>query len=206
MGRFSLTGHLPILEIKLMKGPIVFLKVGDRQIEVRKVVRHQGKFFQTRDGVFELDGEYAYNASGQSVMFYNLYNSKPISLVGIEKLQKLYREKKAHVIVRELGRINSAIEASAEKHYTDPISAMKELYSKAPVDLSQSDQKFLIDYRIFDKNDLKLLNTSKMNSKNVNTGISSKVPTILPMMLLMGIAIGIVVVMTKFNPLNYISF
>lgn len=206
MGRFSLTGHMPILEMKLMKGPMLFMKVGDRQIEVRKANRFQGKFIQTKDGVFELDGEYAYNASGQSVMFFNLFNSKPISLQGIEKLQKLYREKKAHLIVRELERIDSAIEASAEKHWSNPINAMKELYTKKPDEISQADQKFLIDYRTFDKNDLKLMNTAKMSSRNVNKGMSTKVPTVLPILLLMGIAMGAIVMMTRFNPLNYISF
>ncbi len=205
MPNFSLTGHIPILELKLMKGPIIFLKSGDRQIEIRKAVRHQGKFFQTKDGVFELDGEYSYNAGGQSILFYNLFNSKPISLTGIEKIQTLYREKKAHLIVKELSRIDTAIEASAEKHYTDPINAMKELYAKKPEDISQHDQKFLIDYRTFDKNDLKLQNTAKMNAKKVNTGMSNKVPTILPMMILMGIAIGAIVFMTKFNPLKFIG-
>lgn len=206
MGRFSLTGHMPILEMKLMKGPMIFLKVGDRQIEIRKAIRHQGKYFQTKDGVFELDGEYSYNASGQTIMFYNLFNAKPISITGIEKIQKLYRDKKAHLIVRELERINSAIEASAEKHFTDPINAMKELYAKKPDEISQGDQKFLIDYRTFDKNDLKLQNTQMMNARKVNTGMSAKVPTVLPILMLMGIALGAIVFMTKFNPLNYISF
>ncbi len=206
MGTFSLTGQFPILEFKLMKSPMVFLKSGDRQLELRKAIRHQGKFFQTKDAVFELDGEYSYNAGGQSVLFYNMFNSKPISLTGIEKIQKLYRQRKAHLIVRELERIDSAIESSAEKHYTDPISAMKELYAKKPEEISQNDQKFLIDYRTFDKNDLKLQNVAKMNAKRVSTGTSSKVPTILPMMILASIAIGAIVFMMKFNPLNYISF
>lgn len=206
MGKFSLTGHFPILEFKAMKGPMIFLKSGDRQIELRKAVRHQGKFFQTNDAVFELDGEYSYNAGGQSALFYNLYNSKPISLIGIEKIQRLYRQRKAHLIVRELSRIDTAIEASAEKHYTDPIKAMKELYSKIPEEITQADQKFLIDYRTFDKNDLKLQNVTKMNAKKVNTGMSTKVPTILPMMIIAGIAIAVVVFMMKFNPLNYINF
>lgn len=188
-----------------MRGPIVILKSGDRNLEIRKVTRHQGKYFLTKEGVFELDGEYAYELSGQTCLFYNLYNSKPIYLQGIEKVQELYRRKKADVLVRELERINSAIEAGNEKKFVDPINAMKELYSKKPEELSQNDQKFLIDSRTYDKDDLKLLNTAKMNSKNVNYGLSGKLPTILPMMILMGIAVGIVLVMRTFNPLKLIG-
>ena len=35
---------------------MIFMKVGDRNIELRKAIRHQGKYFQTQEGVFELDG------------------------------------------------------------------------------------------------------------------------------------------------------
>lgn len=206
MGKFSLTGHFPILEFRLMKGPMIFLKSGDRNIEVRKANRQQGKYFVIKDGVFELDGEYAYNLSGQTCLFYNLYNSKPIYLQGVEKVQELYRSKKADILVRELERINSAIEASSEKKFVDPINAMKELYTKKPEELSQNDQKFLIDSRTFDKDDLKLFNTAKMQSKNVNLGMSGKLPTILPILMLMGIAIGGILLMRSFNPLNLISF
>lgn len=127
MGKFSLKGHFPILEFKLMRGPMILLKIGDRQIELRRAIRHQGKYFITKDGVFELDGEYSYNLAGQQVLIYNLFNSKPISLTGIERVQQLYREKKAGLLVRELERINSAVESGAIKKYTDPIHAMAEL-------------------------------------------------------------------------------
>lgn len=187
-----------------MRGPMVFIKIGDRQIELRKATRHQGKYFLTKDGVFELDGEYSYSLQGQQCLIYNLFNSKPISLQGIEKVQKLYRERKAGVLVRELERINSAIESGAEKKYTDPIHAMAELYKGKPEELSAQDQKYLIDSRIFDKDDLKLLNTAKMNSKNVNSGLSLKVPTILPIVLMGCIGVGIVVLMSQLNPFKLI--
>ena len=203
MGRFALKGHFPILEFKLMRGPMVFMKVGDRQIELRKVTRHQGKFFLTKDGVFELDGEYAYNLSGQQCLIYNLFNSKPISLQGIEKVQALYREKKASKLVKELERINTAIEASAQKKWTDPIHAMAELYEKKPEEITEEDQKYLIDSRIFDKSDLKLLNTTKMNSRNVDEGLSLKVPTVLPTIIMMALAITGLLVMTQINPLKW---
>jgi len=203
MGRFSLKGHFPILEFKLMRGPMIFMKVGDRQIELRKAVRQQGKFFLTKEGVFELDGEYAYNLSGQQCLIYNLFNSKPISLQGIEKIQKLYRTRKAGILVKELERINTAIESSAEKKYTDPIHAMAELYKGRPDQISESDQKFLIDSRVFDKDDLKLQNTAMMNAKNVNKGLSLKVPTILPTLIMGALALVLVLVMTQVNPLKW---
>lgn len=181
----------------------MFMKIGDRQIELRKVVREQGKFFKTKEGVFELDGEYAYSLSGQQCLIYNLFNSKPISLQGIEKVQKLYRTKQAGLLVKELERINTAIESSAEKKYTDPIHAMAELYKGKPDQISETDQKFLIDSRIFDKDDLKLQNTAMMSSKNVNKGLSLKVPTILPTILMGVFAIVLVLVMTQINPLKW---
>lgn len=203
MGRFSLVGHFPIMEFRLFKGPMIFLKVGDRQIELRKAVRHQGKYFLTKDGVFELDGEYAYTLSGQQCLIYNLFNSKPISLQGIEKVQKLYRQKKAGILVKELERINNAIEAGAEKKYTDPIHAMAELYKGKPEELSAQDQKYLIDSRVFDKDDLKLQNTAMMQAKKVNVGLSLKVPTIFPTLIMMGIAITGILLLTQINPLKW---
>jgi len=203
-GKFSLKGHFPILEFKLMKGPMVLMKIGDRQLELRKATRHQGKYFLTKEGVFELDGEYSYNLSGQQLLIYNLFNSKPISIGGIERVQQLYREKKASLLVRELERINSAVEASAGKmHYQDPIHAMAELYKGKPDELSRQTQKFLIDSRLFDKDDLKLLNTDKMNCKNVNRGLSLKVPTILPTLLMAVMAICGLLIMTQVNPLKW---
>lgn len=205
MGKFSLKGHFPILEFKFMRGPMVLIKIGDRQLELRKAVRHQGKYFITKEGVFELDGEYSYNLAGQQLLIYNLFNSKPISIAGIEKVQKLYRDRKAAILVRELERINNAVESGAEKKYTDPIHAMAELYKGKPEELSRQTQKYLIDSRLFDKDDLKLLNTEKMNSKNVNKGLSLKVPTIIPLLLMSLIAITIVGIMSQVNPLRWFS-
>jgi len=182
---------------------MIFMKVGDRQIELRRATRHQGKFFLTKEGVFELDGEYAYNLSGQQCLIYNLFNAKPISLKGIETIQKLYRNKQAGLLVKELERINTAIESSAEKKYTDPIHAMAELYKGKPDQITEEDQKYLIDSRVFDKDDLKLQNTAMMNAKNVNAGLSLKVPTILPTLILGAFAIILVLVMTQVNPLKW---
>lgn len=184
---------------------MIFMKVGDRQIELRKAVRHQGKYFQTKEGVFELDGEYAYEMAGRMCFFYNLFNSKPLSLRGVETVQRLYREKKAGQLVRELERINTAILSGPENKYVDPIHAMKELYTKRPEEIDQASQKWLIDQRIFDKDDLKLLNISKMNAKKITGGNSLKVPTIFPSLLMMVIGISIVLTMTQFNPLRWIG-
>lgn len=188
-----------------MKGPIVITKVGDRQIEIRRAIRQQGKFWMTADAVFELDGEYSYELIGQQCLFYNMFNAKPISLQGIEKIQQLYRERKAGTIVREIERINNALEMSADKKYTDPIHALSELYKGKIDEISQGDMKFLIDYKVFDKDDLKLLNIAKMNAKKKNFGLSSKVPTVLPILVMMGIVIPILFVMTQFNPLRWFN-
>jgi len=56
---------------------------------------------------------------------------------------------------------------------------------------------------LFDKDDLKLLNTDKMNCKNVNRGLSLKVPTILPTLLMAVLAICGLLVMTQVNPLKW---
>jgi hypothetical protein len=202
MGKFALKGHFPILEFKLMRGPMVFLKVGDRQIEIRKANRIQGKYFQTQEGIFELEGEYEYRLMGQSCYIHNLYNSKPISLSGIEKIQRLYRNNKAELVTKELDRINTAIQsATGMGAYVDPIKAMKEIQKHTPDELSRDDQKFLVDYKTFDKDDLKLLNIQKMTDKRVHSGMSTKVSAILPMLILMGGVMGTIVAMRFFNPL-----
>jgi len=180
---------------------MVLLKIGDRQLELRRANRVQGKYWITKEGVFELDGEYSYELVGQQLLFYNLFNAKPISLQGIERVQQLYREKKAAVLVREVERINTALEASTgELKVTDPILALAELYKGKIDNLSQDDMKYLIDHKVFDKDDLKLLNISKMNSKNVDKGLSLKVPTVLPALLMMLIGLSIVGLMSLVNP------
>lgn len=186
-----------------MKGPIVFTKVGDRQLEIRKAIRHQGKFWQTSDAVFELDGEYSYELIGQQCLFYNMFNAKPISLQGIERVQQLYRERKAGNLVKEIERINNALEMASEKKYTDPLHALAELYKGKIEEISQQDMKFLIDYKVFDKDDLKLANITKMNAKKMNVGNSLKIPTILPILLMMSIVIPILLIMTQINPLKW---
>ncbi len=187
-----------------MRGPMVLTKIGDRQLELRRANRVQGKYWITKEGVFELDGEYSYDLLGQQLLFYNLFNSKPISLQGIERIQQLYRERKAGLLVREVERINSALEASTGNlKYTDPIHALAELYKGKIEQLSQQDMKYLIDHKVFDKDDLKLLNINKMNSKNVDRGLSLKVPTILPSLLMMGIGLSIVTLMSLINPLKW---
>lgn len=183
---------------------MVLLKVGDRQLELRRANRVQGKFWITKEGVFELDGEYSYELVGQQLLFYNLFNAKPISLQGIERVQNLYREKKAALLVREVERINSALEASTGNlKVTDPILALAELYKGRIEHLTQNDMKYLIDHKIYDKDDLKLLNIAKMNSKNVDKGLSLKVPTILPSVLMMFIGITVVGLMSMINPLKW---
>jgi hypothetical protein len=78
---------------------------------------------------------------------------------------------------------------------------MKEIQKVTPEELSRDDQKFLVDYKTFDKDDLKLLNIQKMSDKRVQAGMSTRVSAILPLLILMGGVMGTIVTMRFFNPL-----
>ncbi len=202
MGKFTMKGNIPVLEIIYKTGPIVFLKVGDRQIDVIGARRQQGKFFSTSEGVFELDAECEYKLMGNAIYFYNLYNSKPISLQGIEKIQKLYRENKAKEITTELARINTAIEEGQDEKNptTNPLQALKNVMEAKDDLFSQRERKFLINYSTFDKDDLKLLNLQKMMDKFVTKGTSYRIITTGPILLFGLVGLGVVGFMTLFNP------
>lgn len=203
MPSFALKGQIPILEMKAFQGPFVFLKVGDRQLEIRQVKRVQGKFWESSDGVFELDGEYEYKLWGSAVYFYNLYNSKPISISGIEQVQKIYRERKMSRLVTALQEIYDAVKGEKKGIYS-PIHALKKL-SEVETGLPLEDQKFLVDYISYNKDDLKLQNIKEMTQKKLNMNLSMKIITIFPMLIFAGIGITAVVIMRFANPLKLIG-
>lgn len=208
MGKFSLKGQFPILEWIYSSGPMVLLKVGDRQIHVVKAKRFHGKYFMMNDGIFELDGEYEYRLNGQSFYVYNLYNTKPISIDGIEEIQTEYRKGNMGKIYRATERIHSAIEQATtdkDKAFTNPIKVLQNLEEKREQDkdgFSQKTQQFLVNYRFFDKSDMKLQNIDRMLAKKINSGLSYRVMTTGPIILISMIAVGILGVMTVFNPLK----
>ena len=92
LNQIGLISHFPIWEFINSPSPLVLVKIGDRQIDLINAKRINGKFFHTKLGVFELDGEYENTMMGQPFYIHNLQNSKPISLRHIEKLQNLYRD------------------------------------------------------------------------------------------------------------------
>jgi hypothetical protein len=198
---FSLKGHFPIMEFNTRGSPMIILKSGDRQLEVYQAKRMEGKFFMTKHGIFELDAEYEYKMSNNAVYFYNIHNAKPIWLQGIETVQRFYREKKADLIVKELASIDQVV-----KDITNPIEAMNRVFEKSKDSkLTQEELKFLIDYRLYDGEDIDLLIIKRMDLKKVNVGMSGKVNTILPLLLFSLIGIGAVVIMRFLNPFTMLS-
>lgn len=189
-----------MLEWIYMRGPMALIKVSDRQIHIVKTNRIMEKFFKTKAGNFELDGEYEYRMNGQSFYFYNLYNSKPISIDGIESIQKMYRDGKMKAVYEETERINTSLESATKGSFVNPIKAMKELTEKQAEGITKSDQKFLIDYKIFDKDDVKLQNIEEMLAKKTNSGTSYRVMTSGPILLLTIVGLTVLGIMTQLNP------
>lgn len=198
---FSLKGHFPIMEFNTKGSPMIILKSGDRQLEVYQAKRIEGKFFKTKHGTFELDAEYEYKMSNNAIYFYNIHNAKPIWLQGIETIQRFYREKKADMIVKELAVIDEVV-----KNNSNPIDAMNRVFEKSKDSkLTQDELKFLIDYRLYDGEDVDLLVIKEMDKKRVNSGMSGKVNTVLPLLLFSLIGIGAVVIMRFLNPFTMLS-
>ena len=198
---FSLKGHFPFMEFNTRGSPMIILKSGDRQLEVYQAKRIEGKFFKTKHGTFELDAEYEYKMSNNAIYFYNIHNAKPIWLQGIETIQRFYREKKADMIVKELAVIDEVV-----KNNSNPIDAMNRVFEKSKDSkLTQDELKFLIDYRLYDGEDVDLLVIKEMDKKRVNSGMSGKVNTVLPLLLFSLIGIGAVVIMRFLNPFTMLS-
>lgn len=198
---FSLKSHFPIMEFNTGGSPMIILKSGDRQLEVYHAKRIEGKFFMTKHGTFELDAEYEYKMSNNAVYFYSIHNAKPIWLQGIETVQRFYREKKADVIVNELAMIEGAM-----KNNSNPIEVMQRVFEKSKDSkLTQEELKFLIDYRMYDGEDVDLLVLKRMELKHVNSGMSSRVTTFLPLLIFSLIGVGAVVIMRFLNPFTLLS-
>ncbi len=217
---FSLVSQFPIFEFINAQGPIILLKVGDRQIHVIQARRVQGKFFHNDLGLFELDGEYEMKMMGQPFYLFNLSNSKPISLPRIEKVQKLYRENHSIELTRELERVNNACEKAFtitdkdknnifEYNPTSPLNALRELTEATEQKKGEkkslfdfNDIKFLINYKTFDKSALKIFELAKMMQKKPEFDTCKKIHTLVPLLLLSIAGIGLVVLMRFFNPLR----
>lgn len=187
---------------------MILLKVGDRQIEIVRAKRFQKKYFMMNDGIFELDGEYENRLMGQSFFIYNMYNTKPISIDGIEEIQKEYRNGNMTKIYRETERVHTAITETMtqeDKSFTNPIKVLQNLEEKRGKDkdsLSKETQKFLVDYKFFDKSDMKLQNIDRMLAKKINSMLSYRVMTTGPILFMSLIAMGIIGLMTLVNPLK----
>lgn len=199
MAKFGLIGHFPILELLLMRGPMVLIKIGDRQIELRQAKRIHGKFFITPEGVFELDGDYNLNFNGTQIYLYNLSNPKPISLRNVEKLQNLYKQKRVDQITMELSRIKKAL-TLGENKLRESLDALTDVYGDKEKFLNDDDVKWLIDWKTYNKESIKLLNLKKVSQHRLDRDISPKVPTIFPSLIFFTVGMGVVVAMSQLNP------
>lgn len=200
MRNFGLISHFPIFEFVNFPSPLVFMKVGDRQIDLINVKRMNGKFFHTNLGCFELDGEYENTMNGQPFYIFNLQNSKPISLRHIEEIQNMYRGNDTKELTEALTTIYDQIEKGQEPErdenddpipkFSSPIDALNMIKQKMPKFLSPEILKFIIDYKYFDMADVKILNFKKIKEMKPNRDESRKIPTITPIATLFGIGMA----------------
>lgn len=194
MSNLGLISHFPIWEFVNFPSPLVFMKIGDRQIELINIRRINGKFFHNKLGCFELDGEYENTMNGQPFYIYNLQNGKPISLRHIEEIQNLYRGNDTKELTEALALIYNEIEKGNEPDrdenddpiikFTTPIDALNTIKQKMPSFLSEDIIKFIVDYKYFDMSDLKILNFKKIKELRPNRDESRKIPTFIPMLIL----------------------
>lgn len=197
--QIGLISHFPIWEFINTPTPLVFVKVGDRQIDLINAKRINGKFFTTKLGVFELDGEYENTMMGQAFYIYNLQNSKPISLRHIELLQELYRNNDTIELTDTLKMIYEQIEKGMEfdmdsddkpYSYISPIEALATMKKNKGDQLTDDVLKFIINYKSFDMSDLKIFNFKKISEKKPDRDESKKIPTIIPMVIVGIVGIG----------------
>jgi hypothetical protein len=181
--------------------PLVFVKIGDRQIDLINAKRINGKFFHTKLGVFELDGEYENTMMGQPFYIHNLQNAKPISLRNIEKIQNLYRKNNTAELTDTLKMISEQIEKGMEydmdsddKPYTyvSPLEALSTINKDKQKLLDDEDIKFIVNYKAFDMADLKIFNFKKISELKPDRDESRKIPTIIPMVIVAITGIGII--------------
>jgi hypothetical protein len=203
--------------MKLRKGPFVLMKMSDRHLELVEARRILGKFFITKEGCFELDGEYAYRFLGQGLYFYNLHNSKPLSLAAVEEIQMLYREHKVQILVDELEKVDKAITDSktfgtvkilnllgeertiTENDLSQPekLKSLAQEFAKENHTVTQETAKFLIEQRLFDEKDTTLLLADSMLAKRALEIISPLVGTNVPLLIFAGIGISLVGIMIQ---------
>jgi len=200
------------------------MKMSDRHLELIEAKRILGKFFITREGCFELDGEYAYRLIGMGLYFYNLHNSKPLSLAAVEEIQKLYREHNVSVLVEELEKVNKAIDESktlgtvkilkllgekrtiTEQDLSRPErqKSIADEFAKENHTVTQETAKFLIEQKLYDEKDTTLLLADSMLAKKALELISPSVGTNMPLLIFAAIGISFVVIMTQLP--NWIHF
>lgn len=197
---FALKGQFPILEILARGGPLILLKNADRSLEIIKAKKIQGKFVETVLGFFELDGEFE-NRFNSLTSFYvhNIHNSKPLSVKAVEEIQRYYKDKDAATIVDEMEKIQTAMKKGNES--VDPITAMSTIFHQKSK-ISDNTKKFLIDFVTFDKHDIALLVSDRINTKRPKLDISRPMQTFFPILILGIIGIGTMLVMRFFNPIK----
>ena len=201
LNQIGLISHFPIWEFINSASPLVLLKIGDRQIDLINAKRINGKFFHTKLGVFELDGEYENTMMGQPFYIHNLQNAKPISLRNIEKIQNLYRHNNTVELTDTLNMISTKIEKAMEydmdsddKPYTymSPLEALSDINKDKSKLLDDDDIKFIVNYKAFDMADLKIFNFKKISELKPDRDESRKIPTIMPMLIIALSGVGIV--------------
>lgn len=202
----------------MRNGPFILLKIGDRNLELIEARRILGKFFITKEGCFELDGEYEYRLNGQPFYIYNLQNSKPISLIAVEEIQDLYRNNKIDILVDELERVEKAVSESKVQGNTLKIikhlgmSRMKppelgggldenklvaDEFAKKAETVTQETAKFLIEQILYDDKDTNLLVADSMLAKKALEVTSPMVGTNMPTLIFAGLGISLLVVMSQ---------
>lgn len=83
----------PFFEISRSGKPIAIIKTGDRQLEMVKITKMYSKYFATKTGgIFELDDQYEYKFNKTGIYFYNFSNSKPLSLISLNDIDKTLRK------------------------------------------------------------------------------------------------------------------
>ena len=186
----------PILEFKYGKGPFAVIKTGDRNLDLIKCKRTNGKFFLTNLGVFELDGAYELRQDTQIFYIYNLHNPKPLSLRAIEDIQQKYLEGENQLIVDEIKDIEKAIEQ--EKATKSPVAILAHLANKAEGEgLEDYTKRFLVDQKIYDKEDAKLFQSQPLITRKPLPAQSGHVSPMAPMGIFASAAIMGLIIMSQ---------
>ena len=201
LNQIGLISHFPIWEFINSPSPLVFVKIGDRQLDLINAKRINGKFFHTKLGVFELDGEYENTMMGQPFYIHNLQNGKPISLRHIEKIQNLYRTNDTAELTDTLKMISEKIEAGMEYdmdtedkpyNYISPLESLSDIVKLKAKFLDDDIIKFIVNYKAFDMADLKIFNFKKISEMKPDKDESRKIPTIIPMVIVAVTGLGII--------------